>query len=414
MHTHVAEDCPLGGAGPVRLAGAHRRRGHGLRRLRAPPARAARRGRRRRRRGHAGRRRPGRPEIDRPGATWGPRLRRLAPGAAADLDATLRAHADRVVWATTPHVRLNPQGDRGNYWTDVAANDPARVDRLNEHHPRRRRRPRGRPIVDLDAWAHRLPNGGEFGNAHRLEGRDLTPAGPRPWPAGARPDGRAAPGHARPGHRHDHRAGGPVGAGRPGRPRRPRGPARLTGRWRWGASGSAPSSTPRRRRCGPGCPTSPTTCRGWPTPPPSASPATAGPASARRSTATPSSGRCARPTSWRSPSGGRGGAIGVRHVGLVTGTGRFMLRRARRPARTRLTWDEDLRFPWWLGRRAGAVVAAPALRAVWRGNLRRFAALVTGPEARAVGERSGRTISRVRYSARRADRSSRGSRRVRQ
>lgn len=70
-------------------------------------------------------------------------------------------------------------------------------------------------------------------------------------------------------------------------------------------------------------------------------------------------------------------AMGVRHVGLFTGTGRFLLRRARR-GRTRLTWDEDLRFPWWLGGPMGAVVAAPVLRAVWRGNLRRLAALVTG------------------------------------
>ena len=72
-------------------------------------------------------------------------------------------------------------------------------------------------------------------------------------------------------------------------------------------------------------------------------------------------------------------AIGVRHVGLVTGTGRFVLRRARR-GRTRLTWDEDLRFPWWLGGAVGAGAASPVLRAVWRGNLRRFAALVTGSE----------------------------------
>ena len=70
-------------------------------------------------------------------------------------------------------------------------------------------------------------------------------------------------------------------------------------------------------------------------------------------------------------------AMGVRHDGLVTGTGRFLLRRARR-GRTRLTWAEDLRFPWWLGGPVGAIAAAPVLRAVWRGNLRRFGELVTG------------------------------------
>jgi carbon monoxide dehydrogenase subunit G len=71
-------------------------------------------------------------------------------------------------------------------------------------------------------------------------------------------------------------------------------------------------------------------------------------------------------------------SMGVTHRGLVTGTGRFRLARARR-GRTRLTWDEDLRFPWWLGGLIGSVLARPVLRAVWRGNLRRFAALVTAP-----------------------------------
>jgi hypothetical protein len=68
--------------------------------------------------------------------------------------------------------------------------------------------------------------------------------------------------------------------------------------------------------------------------------------------------------------------LGVRHSGLVTGTGRFLLRSTGRE-RTRLTWDEDLRFPWWLGGPIGGVLARPVLRAVWRGNLRRFAARVT-------------------------------------
>ena len=74
-------------------------------------------------------------------------------------------------------------------------------------------------------------------------------------------------------------------------------------------------------------------------------------------------------------------SMGVRHRGLITGTGRFRLRRARR-GRTRLTWDEDLRFPWWLGGPLGATVASPVLRAVWRGNLRRFAARVAGHDGR--------------------------------
>ncbi|HEX6420684.1 MAG TPA: SRPBCC family protein, partial [Acidimicrobiales bacterium] len=73
-------------------------------------------------------------------------------------------------------------------------------------------------------------------------------------------------------------------------------------------------------------------------------------------------------TEWRD-----GEAMGVRHRGLVTGTGRFLLESAGR-GRTRLVWAEDLRFPWWLGGRVGGALARPVLRAVWRGNLRRFAA----------------------------------------
>jgi uncharacterized protein YndB with AHSA1/START domain len=66
-------------------------------------------------------------------------------------------------------------------------------------------------------------------------------------------------------------------------------------------------------------------------------------------------------------------SMGVRHAGIVGGTGRFTLRRSRlRPGRTRFTWEEDLVFPAWLGGPLGALVAAPILRAVWRGNLRRL------------------------------------------
>ncbi|HET6951644.1 MAG TPA: SRPBCC family protein [Acidimicrobiales bacterium] len=70
-----------------------------------------------------------------------------------------------------------------------------------------------------------------------------------------------------------------------------------------------------------------------------------------------------------------GRALGVRHSGLVTGTGRFVLAAAG-PDRSRLTWDEDLKLPWWLGGALGGLVARPLLRAVWRGNLRRLAARV--------------------------------------
>jgi len=40
-----------------------------------------------------------------------------------------------------------------------------------------------------------------------------------------------------------------------------------------------------------------------------------------------------------------GRVMGVRHVGLVTGTGRFTLEPIDEGRRTRFTWEETLRFP---------------------------------------------------------------------
>lgn len=68
-------------------------------------------------------------------------------------------------------------------------------------------------------------------------------------------------------------------------------------------------------------------------------------------------------------------AIGVRHAGLITGTGEFRLRPLAGD-RTEVVWDESLRFPWWLGGPLGGAVARPVLRTVWRSNLRRLAARV--------------------------------------
>lgn len=59
-------------------------------------------------------------------------------------------------------------------------------------------------------------------------------------------------------------------------------------------------------------------------------------------------------------------SMAVRHVGLVTGEGRFTL--APSPKGTDLRWEEELRFPWWLP----SVPAALVLRQIWRRNLRRF------------------------------------------
>jgi hypothetical protein len=74
-------------------------------------------------------------------------------------------------------------------------------------------------------------------------------------------------------------------------------------------------------------------------------------------------------TRWRT-----GRTMGVRHTGLVTGEGRFTLRPVRRRGgtATRFTWNERLRFPWWMGGPVGGVVGARVLKRVWKRNLTRL------------------------------------------
>ena len=67
--------------------------------------------------------------------------------------------------------------------------------------------------------------------------------------------------------------------------------------------------------------------------------------------------------------------MGVRHVGLVTGEGRFTLSSARRD-RTRFTWEEHLVFPWWMGGAVGGVVGGQVMKRIWKRNLRVLKALV--------------------------------------
>jgi uncharacterized protein YndB with AHSA1/START domain len=74
-----------------------------------------------------------------------------------------------------------------------------------------------------------------------------------------------------------------------------------------------------------------------------------------------------------------GAAMGVRHVGIVTGTGMFTLEPIDLGRRTRFTWAETLVFPWWLGGPLGAFVGGKiVLRSIWKRNLRNLRRLVEG------------------------------------
>jgi carbon monoxide dehydrogenase subunit G len=73
-------------------------------------------------------------------------------------------------------------------------------------------------------------------------------------------------------------------------------------------------------------------------------------------------------------------SMGVRHTGVVTGTGVFTLEGIDLGRRTRFTWSEDLRFPWYLGGRIGEVVGGQVvMKAIWRRNLTALRKLVDTP-----------------------------------
>lgn len=69
--------------------------------------------------------------------------------------------------------------------------------------------------------------------------------------------------------------------------------------------------------------------------------------------------------------------MGVRHIGLVRGTGRFTLTPVDGGRRTRFVWSEDLKFPWWLGGVLAELLGGKlVLRFIWRRNLRALKRIV--------------------------------------
>ena len=67
-----------------------------------------------------------------------------------------------------------------------------------------------------------------------------------------------------------------------------------------------------------------------------------------------------------------GSVIGIRHLGLVRGQGRFTVSPLG-PDRSRFEWSEELAFPWWMV----PPVARLVLGWVWRRNLERLRRRVT-------------------------------------
>ena len=67
--------------------------------------------------------------------------------------------------------------------------------------------------------------------------------------------------------------------------------------------------------------------------------------------------------------------MGVKHTGIVTGSGRFTLTAAG-PGRTEFKWEESLDFPFWMGGPLRNPVGGRILEAIWRRNLKKLKAIV--------------------------------------
>jgi uncharacterized protein YndB with AHSA1/START domain len=71
-------------------------------------------------------------------------------------------------------------------------------------------------------------------------------------------------------------------------------------------------------------------------------------------------------TAWEPPH-----RIVVAHRGMVRGVGELVVEPLGE-GRTRFSWDERLRFPWFFGGLIGEWGVRPLLRRIMRGNLERF------------------------------------------
>ncbi len=70
-------------------------------------------------------------------------------------------------------------------------------------------------------------------------------------------------------------------------------------------------------------------------------------------------------------------SMGVRHTGIVTGSGTFTLTPIDHARRTRFAWTETLNFPWFLGGRLGELIGGNiVMKAIWRRNLKGLKHLV--------------------------------------
>ena len=70
-------------------------------------------------------------------------------------------------------------------------------------------------------------------------------------------------------------------------------------------------------------------------------------------------------------------SMGVKHVGIVTGTGVFTIEPLGNGQYSKFTWSEKLTFPWWLGGPIGEVIGGNiVMKAIWRRNLKKLKALV--------------------------------------